>query len=571
MAHAILLSATIVITAALIFLGALSIFAGLWQRRTTVDMSMFGAEGDPVFIFRGETLIDNSDPAQKLLATLLDPTEAPSQNAAWSTLHAYLLPRFPDLDRALAALPETGKVELRSGEQDGLTLIARYHKGLTQLRLSDTSNESALLAIDRLSFDALNAELNTLRAVSRNAPALVWKSDAQGQVLWANAAYIRALQDEAEVTSDLSWPLPGLFDMNDRDKNGRLHLKREDGIRWFAHSEAPCDGKILHFAVPIDAAVQSEVSRRETLQTLTRTFATLPIGLALFDSERRLQVFNPALVDLTGMAPLFLAARPSFEQVLYTLREKRMLPEPKDFQNWRREIIEMEKAAENGVYAEEWCLDGGRTFNVTGRPQPNGAIALFIEDVTTETALTRSFRSEIETMHKVIDGLTDALAVFSLAGQTLIANDAYVRLWDRNPCVDIADGGLTQALGHWSESCEPTTFWARLAEFVTQAHTGEEITGSVVTQSGISLSLRATRLSGGAVMIVFQTLSQALLKRPSEARSERALQTELINSPNLARLEADPNRAAAAPERPRSEPAPRKARSAVHSGTRLRV
>ncbi|TVP73237.1 MAG: hypothetical protein EA339_03880 [Rhodobacteraceae bacterium] len=568
MAHAILLSMTIVSTATLIVMGALSIFAGLWRGKPRVDMSLAGSDHDAVFIFRGEALIDSSDGAQKLLATLRDPAQPAPRNGGWAVLQPYLKQHFAELETALSTLADKGQCELKSQTNSGLVLSARYHKGLTQLRLSDTNAEGALLAIDRLSFDAVQSELTTLRALSRNTPALVWKTDAEGQVVWANAAYIRALQEDSAQSGELCWPLPHLFDMAARDNVGRLELRRNDGTRWFAHSEARCEDKILHFALPIDAAVQSEASRRETLQTLTRTFASLPIGLALFDSERRLQVFNPALVDLTGMAPLFLAARPSFEQVLYTLREKRMLPEPKDFQNWRREIIEMEKAAEDGVYAEEWCLDGGRTFHVTGRPQPNGAIALFIEDVTTETALTRSFRAEIETMQKVIDGLGDAVAVFSRAGQTLLANDPYVRLWEVNPCVDLGDGGLTQALGLWSETCEPTTLWARLAEFVTRAEVSEEIKGSVAMRGGNTFAIKATRLPGGAVMIVFRALAQAVVTSP---RTERALQAELINGPDLARQESEAARAVPAPERPRAEMSPRKPRSAVHSSTRMRV
>ncbi len=569
MAHAILLSATIVVTASLIILGSLAIFAGMWRSKTRVDMSTAGSDQDAVFIFRGEVLIDSSDAAQTLLKALLDPAPQGSKNAAWAALQPYLQTRFTDLDAALAKLADAGCVELKSQSDNGLVLSARYHKGLTQLRLSDRSAEGALLAIDRLSFDALQGELTTLRAVSRNAPALVWKTNADGQVVWANAAYIRSVQDDRARAGELSWPLPHLFDMNTRDAAGRLTLPQEDGARWFAHSAARCEETTLHFAVPIDAAVQSEASRRETLQTLTRTFASLPIGLALFDSERRLQVFNPALVDLTGMAPLFLAARPSFEQVLYTLREKRMLPEPKDFQTWRREIVEMEKAAENGVYAEEWCLDGGRTFHVTGRPQPNGAIALFIEDVTTETALTRSYRAEIETMQKVIDGFGEAVAVFNMSGQTLLANDPYVKLWKDDPCVDLSDAGLTQALGRWSENCEPTTLWARLAEFVTRAEVSDEITGTVAMHNGTALSLRAKRLSGGAVMIVFRARSQP---RATPQRTERALQAELVNSPNLARLESETVRPSTPPDRPRPSDIPhRKTRSAVHSSTRVRA
>lgn len=567
MADAILLGLTIVTTASLVVLGCLAVFAGVSRGGPQPEISMGLSDQDAVFLFREDALLDCSDQARKLLEMLDERGRAFRKSAAWIRLRAYLDPRFPDLQDALDGLVGTGQAELHSVTGDGLILGLRYNQGLTYLRLTDTQIEGALVAIDRLSFDALQDELRTLRHVARNAPAIVWKTEADGRVIWANSAYLKTLHQIMPDDRELTWPLPELFCKDESLGTERLALRQDEVVRWFAHSEVECEGQILHFAVPIDATIQSEVARRETLQTLTRTFACLPIGLALFDAERRLQVFNPALIDLTGLEPLFLAARPSFEQVLYVLREKRMLPEPKDFQNWRREIIEMEKAAESGEYAEEWCLDGGRLFYVTGRPQPNGAIALFIEDVTTEAALARNFRNEIETAQNVLDALADGIVVFGLAGQVLLANEGYTQLWKTDPCADLADGGLAQALAQWSDNCTPTTFWARLAEFVTRSDALEEITGSAALRTGIPLALRARRLAGGAVMVMFQPLAQGLLSH----RSEVGLHGDLMRKPDLAAQSSGEVTNPAASESAKQLLSPRKARIARHSGSRLRV
>lgn len=567
MAQAMLLGITIVVTASLIVLGSLAIFAGLWRGGGRADLVGPVADNDAVFILRDGQVIDCSDAGRKLLNSLDGGAGIGGNPADWIMLQRYLSQHFPDLDQALAALPQKAQVELGSATERGLVLTARLHKGLMRLHLNDTSAEGALLAIDRLSFDALQAELTTLRAFARHSPTLVWKTDAQGQVIWANTSYIRCLQRSDSAKADLTWPLPALFDIPAHSNEARISCMRDETVHWFAYRHASDGDDSLHFATAIDDTVQSEAARHQTLQTLTRTFASLPIGLALFDADRRLQVFNPALVDLTGMDPIFLAARPDFEQILYALREKRMLPEPKDFKDWRREIIEMEKAAESGEYAEEWCLDGGRTFHVSGRPQPNGAIALFIEDVTTEAALTRSFRSEIETVHKVLDGLTEGIAVFSMSGQTLLANDAYVGLWQDDPCGQLSDAGLGQAIGLWSERCEPTTFWSRLAEFVVQAEALDEITGSATMRGGMPLALRARRLSGGTIMVVFQPMSvQSWSRRP-----ERTAGGELIRSPDLAAPARDLARMGSPTEMSMVQDSARKPRSARHSGNRIRA
>lgn len=567
MAQAILLGATIVATASLIVLGSLAIFAGLWRRSVRMDLTGTGAEHEAIFIFRDGQLIDCSDPARKLLTSIEDSAGSGRKAAEWAALLSYLAPKFPDLDDALAGLASSGRVEMCSAAGDGLMLTARFHKGLTELRLDDTAAEGALLAIDRLSYDALQTEVKTLRAVARHSPTLIWKTDPDGHVVWANKAYITAVQQGFAASSDLTWPLPALFKMPAESREGRISLVRDETVHWFAHSHVADGVCELHYAMAIDETVQSEAARQQTLQTLTRTFASLPIGLALFDAERRLQVFNPALVDLTGMDPTFLTARPSFEQILYTLRENRLLPEPKDFRDWRREIIEMEKAAETGEYAEEWCLDGGRIFHVTGRPQPNGAIALFIEDVTTEAALTRSFRSEIDVVHKVLDGLKEGIAVFGMSGQALLANDAYVQLWQTDPCAKLSDGGLGQAISYWSDRCEPTTFWARLAEFVSQVDSVEEITGTATLRGGMPMAMRARRLAGGAFMLGFQTMNVNLLPQ----KPERVLGAELSRSPDLASPRRDVALTDLLADRPKAQDPGRKLRSARHSGTRVRV
>jgi len=52
------------------------------------------------------------------------------------------------------------------------------------------------------------------------------------------------------------------------------------------------------------------MAQRNFVQTLTKTFAQLSIGLAIFNRERQLVLFNPALIDLTALPADFLTGRP---------------------------------------------------------------------------------------------------------------------------------------------------------------------------------------------------------------------------------------------------------------------
>jgi PAS domain-containing protein len=122
----------------------------------------------------------------------------------------------------------------------------------------------------------------------------------------------------------------------------------------------PAGRLTLNYAVDVSAEMQAEQTLRNFIDTLTMTFAHLPIGLAVFDRERRLALFNPALSDLTRLEPDWLAGRPDFYGFLDRLRERHRMPEPKDYRGWRQQLAEMEPKAAQGTYQATWPLAIGR-------------------------------------------------------------------------------------------------------------------------------------------------------------------------------------------------------------------
>ena len=194
-------------------------------------------------------------------------------------------------------------------------------------------------------------------------PVLSWRVNKEDEITWANTSYIDTYTAFDAGRNGLTWPIPSLFGGQMPDAHGRLSLDMGAHMSWFSHEMVSDGAEVQHFATPIDLAVQTETSRREMMQILTRTFACLPTGLALFDTERRLQVFNPALVDLMGLDPLFLAARPSFEQVLFTLRELRhCCPSQRISRPGAARLPRWSAPPKTGRFSEEWCLGNGRNI-----------------------------------------------------------------------------------------------------------------------------------------------------------------------------------------------------------------
>ena len=576
MPDALLLSLAIVSTSLLVCGAMALLLSGFAPSRAGRFAAPDLSEQDAVFVFRGEQLVDSSDRGRQLLDSII--VASHTKRRELEHLLGFLEPRFADLKLQLGQLVVCGSIELQAHDKSGLVLKAARKAGLTHLRLVDTRAEGALVAVDRLSFEAMRDELSTLREVVGQVPVLAWRLDDAGRVTWANSAYINAFLAIDAGGAGLTWPLPNLFGAQEPDEHARLSLEMGDHVAWFGHSMVPNDAGLLHFATPIDLAVQTETSRREMMQVLTRTFASLPTGLALFDKDRRLQVFNPALVDLMGLDPLFLAARPSLEQFLFTLRELRMLPEPKNFTAWRAEISEMEQAAQLGAFCDEWCVDTGRIFQVSGRPQPGGALAFFFEDVTSDATLARSLRAEIDLGQAVFDGLQDAVVVFNKAGETLMSNARYSRIWGEDPCKDLADNGFRHALALWSRGSAATPFWSDLNNLVSMTDGSKVVTGCVCLLDGTSLAVHARWLRPDCLTITFRPLVQDMprdlvtaLRHAQTLAAPDILENEVKAAPSLASGTAVQAQLATQVRESTSQSAPRKARVVQHAGSRPRM
>jgi PAS domain-containing protein len=310
---------------------------------------------------------------------------------------------------------------------------------------------------------------------------------------------------------DLSWPLPRLFERTATQQGAsgqRQKLRFADGsIAWFDLVSAADGAGRRVYALRADSAVQAETSLRDFMQTLTKTFAHLPIGLAIFDSKRQLQLFNPALLDLTGLQPDFLSMRPSLISVLDALRERSMVPEPKDYHGWRRQITDLERAAASGVYEETWNLPGGQTYKVIGRPHPNGALALMIEDISTEITRTRRYRADLELGQSVIDSMAEAVAVFSETGLLVMTNSAYERLWGHDPDETLSGGGIASLSTHWRNQTAPSALWSEVEEFVSTIGDRTAWAGEARLLDGRLIFCRFTPLAGGATLVGFATQS----------------------------------------------------------------
>jgi len=502
------------LAAAFAGIGALALLS---PRRSVTAPGLFAdAPAGTVLLFDGETLVDASPAARAMLAA------ASVRGSAWQRLMSFLSVRFPQVEDRIAALQRDGRFvmdSLPSDTEGRLTLLAEWRGGLTRLSLSGPEDDGKYAIIDPMTQRAMAEELSMLRDIVAKAPFPIWLEHANGTPLWSNLDYMLRVEDHLSEDETQGWPLPRLAPGPIRDGQRIQMGSVADGADWIEATVRTAPAGRIVFGLPITPLVQAEASLREFTQTLTKTFAHLPIGLAIFDRHRRLALFNPALLELTTLPIDFLTGRPMLSDCLDRMRELRMIPEPKDYRQWRRRMAEIEEEASSGIYEEVWHLPGAQIYRVFGRPHPDGALALLFEDITTETTRNRRYRADVELSQSVLDAVGEAVAVFSAAGLLVMSNAAYAALWGHDPSSFVGtDSSIVALAAHWRNQTAPSTLWSQAETFVGTLGDRREWSAGAQLVDGRSLTCRFVPLPGGATMIAFRTAAAKARKIALESK-----------------------------------------------------
>jgi PAS domain-containing protein len=481
----------------------------------------------PTFLFDGDDLRDVTPDAQLLIKDV-----PRHMNDRESVLHV-LGGRFPTLDTTMGRI-KTNEVEtIVATDNSAISLEITEIQGLIQMKLLGTCSQDGLTISSFAAQDALLNELAMLRDLTDKSPQLIWQQDRDGQLNWANAAYLD-LSDtlsEDSIKAVKSWPSEAIFpdlhhDLDEKTPKTRLmsvDIPAQNGEAWFDITTIKNGPNALHFASNANAAVSAKNAKRQSVQTFGRIFAQLSTGLAIFDSSHRLSMFNPALIELTNLTPEFLSSKPSMQMFLDSLREARLLPEPKDYVKWRDQFPLNDAAKQDVKYCENWEIADGQTFKVTGQPNRDKSYAFFFEDISADVSLTRRFRSDIETGQGVLDALPEAIAVFSANGTLVMSNKSYARLWDVDHDSMLQTHDLRAEMQTWQRQCAAAPLWSELRDFIGRGGDRGIWSDRAILDDGRQFTCKAQPISGGMTMISFTTSSRMMprmqesLSRPDQA------------------------------------------------------
>ncbi|MBL4812593.1 MAG: PAS-domain containing protein [Rhodobacteraceae bacterium] len=478
-----------------------------------------------VFLFEDETLLDATPAAGALLG---------QRTGGGQDLHRLLdllAPNFPDLKQQLSKVPNVGRLLLTAKDERGSIEAERWNDRV-RLTLSEphSGGDGSLSPSENepLAMAAARRELDALRTIGEDAPVLIWKQDMSGDITWANRTYLSlvALMHPQDPDSPAAWPPSQLFNIaNIEDHEPTSHrfdltLPDHNKKQWFEVTSMLRGTEVIHFGIEISAVVEADRVRKAFVQTMTKTFAQLSVGLAIFDRQRRLMIFNPAFLDLTGLPISFLSATPQLRSVLDRMRDRHMMPAPKNFAGWREQTAALEAQAVEGKYCETWTQPGGETLRVTGRPHPDGSIAFLFEDISDEVTMTRRYRAELDLVQATIDRLEEAIAVFLPSGTLAISNAAYDNEWSRKSS-GMEEVMLEAELQRWQRLVAPSPLWDKLRASQRNAAGRKEWRGQLQLLDGRSASLRVVPMAGGALMVALRHATSMHRGKPLTSAEQR--------------------------------------------------
>ena len=445
---------------------------------------------------------------------------------------------------ALERLERTGEpVRLLTHDRDGrpLELHGAPEGGRLRVVLRDASlleerlaAAEAELARRAESHEEQGHVRDTVTALLGCEALIAWSRDPSGAVRWA-AGSVEAPDGRVEADRVLAAlprrPQPG----GEPVVRTRIEVQGSSGEAVPLHVVEVAGDEGSHgYAVDASASVSAERTLARFAQTMTETFSHLTVGLAIFDRDRTLALFNPALAQMWQVDASRLVSRPSLREILDMLRMNRRIPEVADFRAWRDELLALLEDPDKVDYEALWQLPDGSNVRVFARPHPPGLLAFVFDDVTEQMRLEQRYRHSIELRRATLDRLGEGMAVFGADGRLQFMNSAFHRIWSSDPG---SFGPATHArdmVRFCAAASVEEDVWERALSFITAESDRHPWSARLTLGSGRILSTRVATLPDGASMIVFwditdsENMAAALRERNEALEAAEEMRTAVL-------------------------------------------
>src|SRR5208282_4654035 len=246
-----------------------------------------------------------------------------------------------------------------------------------------------------------------------------------GTLVDCNRAYASALDATRELVLAEDRTLAPAADR----RHAGCHVVIGGSRRLLDITEMPCpEGGVIGYALDRTDAETAQGELRRHIGAHAEVLENVGSAVAIYGADKRLTFFNAAFAALWGLDAAWLAAEPSFGDVLERLRERRRIPEQADFRAFKRERLQLFTSL-IAPRQELMHLPDDRTLLLSISPHPLGGLTFVYENVTDRLALERSCKSLTQVRRATLDNLFEGVAVYGSDGRLKLHNPAYLEIW----------------------------------------------------------------------------------------------------------------------------------------------
>jgi len=373
-----------------------------------------------------------------------------------------------------------------------------------------------------------------------------WVAGADGQAVWGNTAFIRAVG----ATSAAATALAGKS--FDRSADALVveaveKGERREALRWinlegrrraFRLSAQPLEGGgVGVFCADVTEIEDVRDAFKKHVEAHDETLNHIAEAVAIFSQTRRLSYYNTSFAELWGLEPAWLSDRPTHGEILDRLRQRRRLPETIDYAGWK--AAELARYEDLGPQADDlWHLPDGRTLKVVRQPHPLGGMLLIYSDITGELRLKAQYNALIQVQQATLDKLNDAVAVFGSDGRLRLHNEAFETFWNVTSFALEAAGDFEGVVDLCVPRLHDLAFWRELKGRVADPdpQMRAPTSGEVRTSDDRIVVYQSRPLPDGATLIAFadvtdtRDLQNALSDRSAALAEAERLKRDFVGN-----------------------------------------
>jgi len=360
-----------------------------------------------------------------------------------------------------------------------------------------------------------------LRELIDAIPVPIWRRDRDLALVECNRAYTAALETTRDVVLAEGPGLAAADDPKTAEARegcaGYCHVVIGGIRRLLEVYELPCrDGGVIGFALDRTDVETAESELRRHISAHAAVLEGIGTAVAIYGADKRLKFFNTAFAALWGLEAEWLAAKPSFGDVLERLREHRRIPERIDFGAFKRERLGLFTSLIE-PQQELMHLPDERTLKLSISPHPFGGLTFVYENVTDRLALERSCNTLTQVRRATLDNLFEAVAVYGSDGRLKLHNPAYRQIWGLSQADIAGEPHIAEILDKTRALLDDGGDWAAIKHGIIAKVTAHLPTSSPLYRSdGSMLQVATVPLPDGNVLLTYLDVTDT-------ARVERAL------------------------------------------------